>query len=375
MRNSDEPTITRAQFLVGAAAAAAGLSSLSGRAMAASPLGLTYRGVGYQVQDGETPHTGWNATRMRADMRAIAEDLHASSVSAFGDGVERLTATASEAVEHGLHVWVQPRLGDATERETLDHLAAVGEQAEQLRRQGANVELSVGAEFFLFVEGIVPGAHVLERVERMLDGRFDPVRTQRRLDRFIARAATVGRSVFGGTLSYGAAYGDKVDWNLFDVVSANYYSSLPRRAGYVRELERLRRWGKPVAITEFGTCTYKGAPRRGGLGWKVVDYEQQPPRIATDLVRSERTQAVYITRLLDIFEAMRLRSATIYNFVSPDDPHRRNPRYDLDLASYGIVKPIWKTRDRPTADWHWEPKEAFHAVARHYARAKSAAVG
>ena len=181
----DEQRISRAQFLVGAAGvAAAGLSSHPGRALASSaPLGLTYRGVGYQVQDGETPYTGWDATRMVADMRAIADDLHASSVSVFGNGVERLTATASEAAQRGLHVWVQPRLGDATERDTLEHLAAVGEQAELLRRQGVNVELSVGAEFVLFVQGIVPGANVLERVERLLSGRFDPARMQRRLDR------------------------------------------------------------------------------------------------------------------------------------------------------------------------------------------------
>jgi hypothetical protein len=365
--------ISRAQFLAGAAALAAAPAAYArATASAPRPLGLTYRGVGYQVQDGETRHTGWDAARMRSDMRAIADDLHASSVSVFGDGTERLTATATEAVQRGLHVWLQPRLDDATERETLDHLAAAGEQAELLRRQGGDVALSVGAEFYLFVHGIVPGDNALERVERLLSGRFDPVRMQRRLDRFIANAAATGRSVFGGTLSYGAAYGDKVDWRLFDVVSANYYSAFPRRAQYVRELERLKRFGKPVAITEFGACTYKGAPRAGGLGWKVVDYEHDPPRLARELVRSERTQAVYITRLLDVFESLRFHSATIYNFVTPDAPHRRNPRYDLDMASYGIVKPIWKRRERPTAEWHWEPKEAFHAVARHYRRAKAA---
>ena len=174
--------------------------------------------------------------------------------------------------------------------------------------------------------------------------------------------------MFGGTLSYGAAQDDKVDWSLFDVVSANYYSSFPRRSEHVRELKRLKRWGKPVAITEFGTCTYKGAPRRGGLGWDVIDYEHTPPRINRDLVRSERTQAVYIARALEVFEALRFRSATVYNFIEPDAPHRRDPRYDLDLASYGIVKPIWKRREEPTAGWHWEPKEAFHAVARHFGR-------
>ena len=65
---------------------------------------------------------------------------------------------------------------------------------------------------------------------------------------------------------------------------------------------------------------------------------------------------------------MGLYAALAYNFVTPDAPHRADPRHDLDLASYGIVKPIWKTARRPTADWHWEPKEAFHALARHYGR-------
>jgi hypothetical protein len=31
-------------------------------------------------------------------------------VSVFGNGVERLTATAAEAVARGLHVWIHPRL-------------------------------------------------------------------------------------------------------------------------------------------------------------------------------------------------------------------------------------------------------------------------
>ncbi len=230
-----EQRISRAQFLAGAAGVV-GLTSLPGRALAdvlandaQRPLGLTYRGVGYQVQDGETPYTGWDAARMRADLRVIADDLHANSVSVFGDGVERLTATAAEAVRR-------------------------------------------------------------ERVEHLLSGRFDAARMQRRLDRFIPRAAAAGRSAFGGTLSYGAAQDDKVDWSLFDVVSANAYT-------------------------------------------------------------------------------LRFRSATVYNFIEPDAPHRRDPRYDLDLASHRIVKPIWKRREQPTAGWHWEPKEAFDAVARHFGRA------
>jgi len=34
--------------------------------------------------------------------------------------------------------------------------------------------------------------------------------------------------------------------------------------GYVR-------FGKPVAITEFGCCTYAGALAAGGAGWLILD--------------------------------------------------------------------------------------------------------
>ncbi|WP_055414010.1 MULTISPECIES: hypothetical protein [Streptomyces] len=367
--------ISRARFLAGAgavgAAAASGALLTPSRAEAASrrgPGGLTYRGVGYEVIEGDTPATSWNATRMRKDIRVIKNDLHATSVSVFGSGVDRLKATSSEAAERGLHVWLQPRLADVSHQEILDHLAETGRHAERLRRQGARVHLSVGCEFWLFVPGIVPGDNTLERIQNILSGNYDPEKMARRLGEFTARAAKVGRSVFKGRMTYGAAQDEEVDWNLFDMVSVDYYSYFPNRADYVRELTPFLRWNKPVVISEFGTCTFKGAPEQGGMGWSVIDYDKEPPEIIGDLARSERSQAAYLTDLLAVFESMNLYAAVAYQFVAPDNPHRTNPRYDLDLASYGIVKPIWKTFDDPTPNWHWEPKEAFHALAQHYGR-------
>ncbi|HEX3812742.1 MAG TPA: hypothetical protein VHX59_07855 [Mycobacteriales bacterium] len=367
--------INRAQFLAGVAAAgitgAAGSLLTAGTAGATTPRrrGLTYRGVGYEVADGGTSQTSWRADRMRTDLWTIKELLHASSVSVFGDGVDRLTATASEAAERGLHIYLQPRLGDRPERDTLEHLAEIGKYAERLRRQGAKVHLSVGCEFVLFVPGIVPGADALERIKNLLAGTYDHKLMQRKLSAFIARAATVGRSVFHGKLTYGAASDDVIDWTLFDIVSIDYYSYFARRGAYVRDLRQYQRWGKPLAIAEYGTCTYKGAPQRGGMGWDVVDYTKDPEQIIDGLVRSERDQAIYLTEVLGVFEEMGLYSATVYEFVSPDAPHRNTPRYDLDMACYGLVKAIWETPDRPGAGWHWQPKESFFALADAYRRA------
>jgi hypothetical protein len=371
--------INRAQFLAATAAVGiAGAALPAGRA-AATPntatserrRGLAHRGVVYTVGQGETPGTAWSTARMRQDIRVIRDTLHADTVDVTGDGVDRLTATAAEAAEQGLHIWLQPTLGDAPERDILEHLAECGRFAERLRRHGASVDLSVGCEFWLFVPGIVPGETVLERVENLLNGTVDHEKLQRRLRRFTAKAAKVGRSVFHGRLSYASAPEiDKVDWSLFDVVGVDYYGYHREQSEYIRELSQYLRWGKPLAITEFGTCAYVGAPETEGMGWYIVDYDKEPPEIKGDVVRSEHVQAAYLTDLVDVFESMGLYAAMAFEFVTPDAPHLPgDPRHDLDLASYAITKPIKDRPDDPRSDWHWEPKEAFHALARRYARA------
>jgi hypothetical protein len=363
--------INRAQFLAGTASAGLAAALLpAGPARATEPRrGLCHRGVVYTVGDGETPGTAFSTARMRKDVRVIRDELHADTVEVTGDGVERLTATAAEAAERGLHIWLQPTLGDVPERDILEHLAETGRFAERLRRQGASVDLSVGCEFWLFVPGIVPGATVLERVRNLLEGRVDHARMQRRLDRFTRKAAAAGRSVFRGPLSYAAAQEDQVDWSLFDIVGIDYYSYFRHRADHTAELRRYLRRGKPLAITEFGTCAYVGAPEAGGMAWDVVDHDKHPEEIKGHLVRSERTQAAHVVDMVDVFSSMNLYAAMAFEFVTPDAPHRPDdPRHDLDMASYSLTKTIKDHPDDPGSDWHWEPKQAFHALAHRYAR-------
>ncbi|GGW59650.1 hypothetical protein GCM10010503_41060 [Streptomyces lucensis JCM 4490] len=362
---------TRARFLAGMASAglAAAVLPTSASWAAETRPQPRHRGVVYTVGAGETPGTAFSTARMRRDIRVIRDRLHADTVDVTGDGVERLTATAAEAAERGLRVWLQPTLGDMPEHDILEHLAETGRFTEGLRRQGAAVELSVGCEFRLFVPGIVPGADIFERIRNLEEGHVDPAAVQRRLNRFTAKAAAVGRSVFHGRLSYAAAQDDEVDWRLFDIVGIDYYSSFPDRADHVRELRRHLRWGKPLAITEFGTCAYVGAPETAGMGWDIVDRDKDPEEIKGHLVRSERAQATYLMRLLDVFSSLGLYAAMAFEFVTPDAPHRPgDPLHDLDMASYSITKTVQDRPFDPASGWHWEPKEAFHALARRYAR-------
>ncbi|MFC4334209.1 abortive phage infection protein [Salininema proteolyticum] len=333
--------------------------------------GLRDRGVCYTVKKGDTPSTAWSAERMREDIRAVDEDLHANAVKVTGDGVERLAATAEAAAERGLHLRIEPTLADRPRQEILDHLAEVGAHARELRRQGAGVEFSVGCEFYLFVPGIIPGSNALERVQNLLKGNYDPEEADRETAAFIADAARTGRSVFDGPLSYASAQGDAVDWDLFDIIGIDYYAHFPEHEKYVRQMRSYHGRGKPVVLAEFGCVTYEGAPQDGGMGWNQVDYTVDPPMITGDPVRSERAQADYVGEIADAAAAAGLRGAYAFDFVEPASPHVPDePVYDLDTVSYGLVKPVFDDFRDPESDWHWEPKEAFRILSERYARAR-----
>ncbi|WP_405889563.1 hypothetical protein OG427_03290 [Streptomyces sp. NBC_00133] len=51
--------------------------------------------------------------------------------------------------------------------------------------------------------------------------------------------------------------------------------------------------------------------------------------------------------------------------ISTDLPHSPIAGFDLDMASYGLVKVIRRDHTDPASAYRWEPKRSIHAVARH----------
>ena len=127
--------------------------------------------------------------------------------------------------------------------------------------------------------------------------------------------------------------------------------------------------GKPVAITEFGCCTYEGAEAKGAAGWGIVDTSNARRKIKGGFLRSEDTQARYLTELLDMFLQEPIEGSFVFNFASYNLPTDENPEFDLDMASYGIVKVLPDGEKGATyQDMPWEPKKAFRMVAEQYGR-------
>lgn len=111
-------------------------------------MSLTVRGISYVT--GET-----GADAVRADMRAIRDELHCTTVMLIGTDVPAQAEAARIALDAGLDVYVRPYLADRPRAELHAHLAETGAAAEKLRAvYPGRVTLLVGTEFSLTQRGM-----------------------------------------------------------------------------------------------------------------------------------------------------------------------------------------------------------------------------
>lgn len=348
---------------------------------------FVYRGVSYDVGSnfatgqGPLSRASWRTEQMHREIDAISNGLNANSVTIYGTELDRLAETTQAAVDRGLHVWLQPRIVDRPQDETIEHLAEAARIAESFRARGADIRLSLGCVHYVMTPGILPGEQYHQRMGTVFANAdhehqflsvsntdFDREASTRRLNDFLGRAATTARSIFGGELIYAAAWFEDVDWSLVDYIGLTYYfSQHADRAGHAKEVGSYRKWRKPIVISEYGSMAYNGAAERGLLAFDVIDRAATPPTVFDGYVRNETAQADYHRRMLAMFAELGVHSVAMAEFIHPTHPHSPNPKYDMDIASMAITKTI---RDDFT-DWattyRFEPKEAFYAIADYYA--------
>jgi hypothetical protein len=312
---------------------------------------------------------------VKREVRVIREDLHCDAVRITGGDPDRLEVAATHAAEVGLEVWFSPFTCDLTTDQLLDLLADCAERAERLRGQGADVVLLTGAELSLFTVGFLPGDAIGDRLGLLAA----PHRLRELLaelpahvNDLLGKAVDVVRERFGGKVSYASLPFERVDWTPFDVIStdAGYRSTevADRFRDDVRAfVAQAKARGKPAVITEFGCTTHRGAADLGGHGDTIVEWDDgRPTRLRGDYTRDEAEQATYLRELLDIFTAEGVDTAFVNTFARYDLPHRGDPRQDLDMASYGVVKVFEDRLGHTYPDMAWEPKAAFTTLAASY---------
>jgi len=337
--------------------------------------GMTYD-TGF-IRNGEISRESLEPEVVRRELAIIRDDLHCNAVQLIGGDPERLEVASRIAASLGLEVWFSPYPLELGAGEILALFADCAERAERLREEGADVVFVTGVELSLMNQGFLPGDGVDHRLGLLLsepdpDSRRERMRVaSARVNDFLCEAVAVVRERFQGRITYAAIPFESPDWTLFDIVSVELIRSA-EVAGHFREgVRTLVGCGKPVAITGFGSAAYRGAGDRGGRAMEILEYDQQtgaPARLNGRYVRDEDEQAGYLREVLEIFDTEGVDSAFVFLFALGNLPHRPDgdPRYDLDMASPGIVK-VLEGRDPGTyPGMAWEPKAAFTAVAECY---------
>ncbi|HEY8472609.1 MAG TPA: hypothetical protein VIL37_08230 [Natronosporangium sp.] len=327
------------------------------------------KGISYDtgfVRNGVNSWPDFDPAVAERDLRVIRDELHCTAVRVIGGDPERLELVASKAAELGLEVWFSPYPLELTTDQMLELFADCAERAERIRRQGAEVVFVAGAEHCLMNPGFVPGGQFEERVQVLMD-RDRAVRlipeVVARVNEFLADAVKVIRERFGGKVTYAAVPLERPDWTLFDFISVDFYRSAEIADQFVDGVRALVAQGKPVAITEVGCATYRGAPDLGGRALEAAEFDPHsglPIRLKDAHERDEPGQAEYLREVLAVFDAEGVDSTFVFAFALHGFPHRPDgdPRDDLDLVSYGIVK--------LAEDGSWQPKAAFAALADSY---------
>ncbi|MFD0884523.1 hypothetical protein ACFQ08_08140 [Streptosporangium algeriense] len=310
---------------------------------------MRVRGVTYEtgLLTGNAGRPEWHPEAVERDIRVIADELHCTAVRITGGMPERISLAAELAAAAGLEVWFSPFPIDLGVSEMLTLYADCAQRAEAIRRAGAEVVFVPGCETSAFGHGFLPGATYEDRLTAMAGAdlawwqALGPV--MKRFNAFLGEAAAVSRKHFGGRVTYAAGPWEFVDWAPFDLVGMNAYRAEYNADHFSDELHNLFGHGKPVAITEFGTCPYTGAGDRGGIAWKVPE----------GAVRDETEQVRYFTELMDAFERAGVDASFWFTFAA----YNRTGR--AGLGSYGVVETL-----DPTT---WEPRKVFHTMAGRYA--------
>jgi hypothetical protein len=307
------------------------------------------------------------------ELEIIKQDLHCNAVRICGLAIDRLMTATEDALKQGLEVWLSPEMWDKSQEETLDYLVKAAAAVEKLREHWPQqLVFSTGSELTLFMQGIVEGTNFMERMghpafwEQIKAGVHN-----KPLNAFLRGANEAVRQVFRGNVTYMSVPLETVDWSLFDFVGVDMYREARIKDSYGDLIKRYFVHDKPVIIGEFGCCTYQGAEDAGGMGWAIVDFSTmplQPLQLNGEYVRDEGLQARELTDVLSILDGVGVDGAFVFTFVSPTSPYNEDSQYDLDMASYSLVKSYADKHGTTYPDMPWEPKKSFKAVADYFAK-------
>jgi len=220
------------------------------------------------VLEGTSTRPTFDADAVQRELEIIKHDLHCNAVRICGLDINRLMTTAEAALKLGLEAWLSPEIFEQSKQETFDYIVKCAKASETLRESWPQqLVLSIGSELTLFMQGIVPGTNLMERISNL--SFWENIKAgvhNKPLNEFLTVANGAVRQVFHGKVTYMSAPLEIVTWSLFDFVCVDMFREARIKDSYGDLIKRYLAHKKPVIIGEFGCCTYKGAEDAGGWG-------------------------------------------------------------------------------------------------------------
>lgn len=348
---------------------------------------MEHKGINYDVgtRMGVDWRPDYSPKIVERELQIIKDDLHCNAVGISGKDIGRVMVTAETALNQGLEAWLNPADWTNVPLETtLAYITEAAKAAQPLHeRYPGKVVFSVGSEFTLFVQGIVPGKTFMHRLHTAFSADYQnsPDKRNKPLNDFLGQVSKAVRAVFDGPILYRSLVWEEVDWTNFDFIGVDHYWAEKIKDKYIDMVKPLFTHGKPVINTGFGFSTTTApangvASALGNVSFLSIALHQQPgigrfirPKLKVIDERSEALQAQRLTDNLKLIDEAGFEGVFIDMFIYPVRPYSDIPKFDLDRESSSLVKHFEGGRRGTTyPDMTWEPKEAFEAVAKYYGK-------
>lgn len=332
---------------------------------------MKYKGITYDVGTeytlGNLSRTGLTPEVIEKDIFEIKNNLNCNSIRIYGTRKHSLILATEIALKAGLNVWLSPRLINQNTQTTINFIQDIAKEVETFKSmyRANEIVFIVAGEATIDVKGFSEGETIYDRIQNIAKPFFFIKKAlgikppyQKAFNNFLQQSFLAVREKFSGKISYASAMWEIVDWTIFDFVSINLYKASFNKSFFDKIIRKMKSKGKPLAITEFGCCTYIGADKKGPTGYMVLDKTTEPPAFKEKCERDEQTQADYISDLLQTFEKEKVDATFIFDFYNQKLTHSSNPDFDYDKASFGVTKSIGENK--------WEPKKSFYIISDYY---------
>ncbi len=322
---------------------------------------MKIKGINYDVgmgYSGPTSRPFLTKETVNNELDIIKNKLNCNAIRIYSGEISRLAECSKIALEKGLEVWFSPRFLNMDKEVTIKLVEAAAIKAEELRKKYKKVVFIVGNELTIDSKGFALGENYKERVDNLFNKKvikFDVL--SNKLNNYLVKLVRTVSKIFKGKITYASGDWERINWKLFDIIGVNKYLTKWNKGKYVSELRELKKFKKPVAITEFGSGSFVGASDLGGAGWLIVDWSKK--EIKENYKRSEEEQASYIKNLLKLFEREGVYASFVFTFIESNSIYvPDNPKKDLDMACFGIMKVF--------GDGHSEFKKAAKVISEFY---------